>query len=109
MSAPAAIATFVAIGVLTFAMRASFIFLLSHMRMPAWFEQALRYVPAAALSALVWPEIVIGRGGALLSPDTYPKLIAGAVALVSALITRSVPLTLVLGMAALWLAQAVLP
>jgi branched-subunit amino acid transport protein len=63
-------------------------------------RRLLRFVPPAAFAALVAPAIVV-RDGALLSNPLDPRLLAALVALVCALTTRSVLLTLGSGMLAL--------
>jgi branched-subunit amino acid transport protein len=54
------------------------------------------------------PDLV-GHNGALILTLANPRLIAGVVALVVAWRTRSVGLTLVIGMAVFWLLSALLP
>jgi branched-subunit amino acid transport protein len=99
--------TFVIAGLLTFAIRLSFIVLLDRISPPEGFRRGLRFVPVAVLSAIILPELA-GRQGALdLSPGN-PQLWAGAVAALVAWRTRNVLLTLVAGMAALLLLQRLL-
>jgi len=91
-------------GLVTFAIRLSFIALLGRVEVPPLFTRALRFVPAAVLSAIIFPELVV-RGGAVdLSPGN-PRLLAGLVAAGVALRTRSVALTIASGMGALWALQ----
>ncbi len=73
--------------------------------MPLLLARALRYVPAAMLTALVLPMIVgapVPEGGAWSNPKAAAALIAGAVPT----FTRSTLATLGTGMAALWLLRA---
>ncbi|HEY7976345.1 MAG TPA: AzlD domain-containing protein, partial [Ktedonobacterales bacterium] len=58
--------------------------------------------------ALIVPDLV-GHNGALVLTLANPRLIAGVVALAVAWRTRSVALTLVVGMAVFWLLSALLP
>jgi len=97
--------SFVLAGIVTFYLRYSFIGHYSQMRVPAWFHQALRFVPAAVLSALVWKAIVFYGGSYQLS-WTNERLIAGLLAMVVAWRSKNVLLTTLLGMVILWVLQA---
>ncbi|MDE3228588.1 MAG: AzlD domain-containing protein [Chloroflexota bacterium] len=103
----ALILSVVIIGALTYLMRAVFI-VPSSLSLPPAVERALRFVPAAALTALVVPDLV-GHNGALVLTLANPRLIAGIVALVVAWRTRRVAFTLIAGMAVFWALSALLP
>ena len=94
-------------GVLTFATRLSFIALLERIKLPAWFQRALRFVPAAVLSAIILPETA-SRNGVLDLSLHNSQILAGCLAVVVAWRTKNVPLTILAGMAALLALQAVL-
>ena len=98
--------TIVGTGVVAFALRLSFIALLGHIEMPRSLGRALRFVPAAALTALVIPPLFYKDGALQVSLDNE-RLLAGLVAALIAWRTRSVLLTLGAGMATLWTLQAV--
>jgi branched-subunit amino acid transport protein len=91
----------VAIGVLTYAIRLSFIALFGYLdEIPPNLQRALRYVPAAVLAALVLPSFVTlepGAGG--LAAD---KLVGGGLAVAVAWRTENVFATMAAGMGALW-------
>ncbi|MNP43429.1 Branched-chain amino acid transport protein (AzlD) [compost metagenome] len=53
---------FVAVGLGTFLIRLSFIELYGKLRIPLLLSQALVYVPASVLAALVLPAIVFSNG-----------------------------------------------
>lgn len=94
-----------ALGVGTFATRLSFLALFARVEPPAWLRRALQYVPPAVLAAIVAPMLFTHPAGAAAAPD--PARIAAALAAVAvAYATRSTLLTVVLGMAALWILQA---
>ena len=99
---------FLAAGLVTFATRLSFIALLGRVEVPPLLTRALRFVPAAVLSAIIFPELVMRDGAADLSLGN-PRLLAGTLAALVALKTRSVAWTIGAGMAALWTLQALLP
>jgi branched-subunit amino acid transport protein len=94
-------------GLATFGTRLSFIYLLERMRVPDWFQRALRFVPAAVLSAIILPELVTRNSGLDLSWHN-PQLLSGILAILVAWRTKNVILTIVAGMAALLVLQAVL-
>jgi branched-subunit amino acid transport protein len=98
--------TILGAGVVTFALRLSFIVLLGRIEIPPFLERALRFVPAAVLTAVVVPLLLYQNGAPeiLLGNE---RLLAGLVAAAICWRTRNVPLTLVGGMATLWTLQAV--
>ena len=89
-------------GAATFAIRLSFIGAAGRLDAPAWFRRMLRFVPIAALTALVWPDLLLAHGQLSLGE---PRLIAGLIAALVAWNTRSVSLTIGTGMLALWVIQ----
>lgn len=95
-------------GLVTFAIRLSFIAMLGRVEVPPLLTRALRFVPAAVLSAIIFPELFV-RGGAVDVSLANSRLLAGAVAVLVALKTRSVAWTIASGMAALWALQALRP
>jgi branched-subunit amino acid transport protein len=90
------------LGLLTFATRLSFIALLERFKLPANFQRALRFVPIAALSAIIAPELGYYNNALALSPAN-PRLLAGLVATLVAWRTRSVIWTIVAGLVVFWL------
>lgn len=96
--------TIVGVGAITFLLRASFIVFADPQRFPRRFRQALAFVPPAVLAAIVAPGLLMPHGAFDLSWDNA-RWLAGLVAIGVAARTRSVLLTVVSGMAALWLVQ----
>jgi len=95
----------VAVGALNFASRLSFIAFFANRTMPPLLARALRYVPAAMLTALVVPMVlVVGPG--LEAASVNPRIPAALVAAVVAWFTRSTLATLAAGMVTLWVLQA---
>jgi branched chain amino acid efflux pump len=94
----------IGVGATTFLLRASFILFADPQRFPRAFRQALAYVPAAVLAAIVAPGLLMPHGTVELSA-TNERLIAGVIAILVAARTRSVLATTVSGMSALWLLQ----
>jgi branched-subunit amino acid transport protein len=98
--------TIVGTGAVALALRLSFIALLGRIEMPGLLERALRFVPAAALTALVIPFLFYENGALEVSLDNE-RLLAGLVGALIAWRTRNVLFTLGGGMATLWTLQAV--
>ncbi|WP_299444211.1 AzlD domain-containing protein [uncultured Rhodospira sp.] len=100
-SAPVLWGLIVACGFGTWMLRLSFIQLAGIWALPRWLSRGLRYVPPAVLAALVVPAIV--QADVLFTPAwDWTRLAAGLAAAAVAL-TKRVVLTLVVGMAALWI------
>jgi branched-subunit amino acid transport protein len=89
-------------ALVSFFSRAVFVVPGSHLRLPPTAERALRYAPAAALMAIVVPDLAFVQGALSISIEN-PKLIAGLVAFGLAAGTRSILATIAGGMAALLL------
>lgn len=78
--------------------RSSF-FLFGHaVKLPPKVQHALRYAPAAALAAVVAPDLLLADGVVHLSL-TNPKLVAGIGATAFFLMTRHLLGTIIVGMA----------
>ncbi|MFN8381037.1 MAG: AzlD domain-containing protein [Anaerolineales bacterium] len=97
---------FLAVGLGTFTLRFLFIYLFGKVEMPDWLRRALRFVPAAALAALVFPALTHPSGHLDLTLQNF-RLLAGLGGAVVAWRTRNVLLTILVGMALLWTLQAV--
>ena len=91
-------------GLITFGMRFSLIYLFGRFDVPDALRKALHYVPPAVLSAIIFPELFIRNGTLNLSLDNY-RLMAGLVAILVAWFTKSILITILAGMLALFLLQ----
>jgi len=89
-------------GLITYAMRASFIALGDRLRLPDPIQQALRYVAPAAFAAIAAPAVLGGDHLANFDQD-WPRIIAIVAAGAVVYKTRNVPLSLSAGMGMLWL------
>ncbi len=98
-------ALFFLIGAGTFAIRLSLIQLLGRMKMSDVLSRLLRFVPPAALSALIVPAVVSQQGVVNLSLSNG-RITGALVAVIVALATKNTLLTICSGMAALWIFQA---
>ncbi len=93
----------VAIGIATFAIRLSFIFLFGRIDdVPPKLELVLRFVPPAVLAALVVPSLVTIQPS-VSATLLDERLIAGAVAGAVAWRTENVFATIGVGMGVLWI------
>jgi len=87
-------------SVATFGQRASFLLLPEHVKLPLLLRQALRYVPAAVLTAIWAPELLLQKGVLSLAPGNE-RLLAGMVAIAVAWRFRATFATIVAGLVAL--------
>jgi branched-subunit amino acid transport protein len=93
-------------GVVTFCIRYSFIAAEGHYQPPAWFRRLLPFVPIAALTALVAPELLLVHGEIVLGGGN-PRLWAGVVAIAVAAFWRNTLLTIGCGFVALLVLQTI--
>jgi branched-subunit amino acid transport protein len=91
-------------GLITFAIRFSFIYLFGRFHIPDTVRKALHYVPPAVLSAIVFPELLLPDGALNLSLENH-RLLAGLVAVVVAWFSKNTLVTILTGMIALFLLQ----
>ena len=96
-------------GLITFGMRFSLIYLLAEGRfeIPETLRKALHYVPPAVLSAIIFPELFLHNGAFYVSLENT-RLLAGVIAIVVAWFSRNTLITIIVGMAALFLLQFLL-
>ena len=73
--------------------------------LPGWIEVPLHYVPIAMLTAIIVPEVLLIEGSLSLSPYENLQLVAASLAILIALATRSVFITIASGLASLWILQ----
>jgi len=102
VSQTALILLWIACGLVTFAIRYSFIALEGHYQPPSWFIRWLPFVPIAALTALTMPELLLVAGQLDLGTDNS-RLWAGLFAIAVAARWRNTLLTIGSGFVAFWL------
>lgn len=90
----------VAGGLITYATRLSFIYIIGSRDIPGWLRRTLRFVPPAVLSAILLPELLIHSGRLDISLGNH-RLLAGVLAALVAWRTGSALLTIGAGMLAL--------
>ncbi len=82
----------------TVLVRGFFFLFAQSVRMPAWLQHALGFVPAVALASILAPDLLLS-GGTLVEPWKNIRLLAGVAAILFFLKTRHLLGTLVFGMA----------
>ena len=93
-------ALIVGLAAVTFVSRAVFLLPGRRWSLPPTVERVLRYAPAAALVAIIVPDIFRVDGVVTWNAVT-PRVMAGLVAIGVAALTRNIILTIVAGMAVL--------
>jgi len=94
--------TFIIIGLLTLGTRLSFIWILQKWQPPELFQRGLRFVPLAALSALVFPDILMQQGHFAVPPD-LPRLLGAVTAVLVAWRSKNIFLTIGAGLLVFYL------
>lgn len=92
----------IGMGLVTFATRASFIFLPPYTRIPKGLQRSLKYVAAAVLPALIVPDVLFHGNPGNLSLDAA-RLVAALIATLVAWRTQGMLTTIAAGMATLFL------
>jgi len=95
-----------ACGAITFGIRYSFIAAEGHYQPPSWFRRLLPFVPIAALTAIVVPELSLVQGEVILGGGNY-RLWAGLIAILVASVWRNTLLTIGSGFVALFVLQRI--
>ena len=90
-------------GLGTFALRLSFIQIADRISLPEPFVRALRFVPAAVLSAIIFPAVLRLPDGGMSYALDNPRLLAAIGATFIAWYTRNALVTILGGMALFWL------
>jgi len=78
---------------------------MSRFALPDWAMRWLGYVPVAVMAAMVAQEVLMQDGELVLRPD-HPELWAAALALLAAILSRSLLVTVLAGVIALMLLRA---
>jgi branched-subunit amino acid transport protein len=91
----------IAAGIITFAIRLSFIVSWGRFSVPNIIQRALRFVPPAVLSAIIFPELLV-RDGTLSLNLANGRFLAGIVSIFVAWKTKNAILTIITGMLVLF-------
>ena len=93
-------------GLITHSQRLSMIVSTGRLTISEPLRRALRFAPAAVLSAILVPEM-LQSGGSLDISVGNERMLAGLVAIAVAWRTQNMLLTVALGMLTLWILQAI--
>ena len=94
--------TLLGMAFVTYLLRASLLVLPPALETPAGLRRALRFVPAAVLTAIWAPELVLPQGAVALTSENE-RLLAGVVAIAVAWRWRNTFATIIAGLLALHL------
>ncbi len=94
-------------GLVTYLIRLSFILIVGQRPVPPLLRRALRLVPPAVLTAIIFPEVFMPSGQLDISFGNA-RLLAGLVAILVAWRTKNAVLTIIIGMLVVWGLQALL-
>ena len=75
-------------------------------KLPGFIQQGLQYVSIAVLTPIIINSVLIDNDSLII--DNNPKIYAAIVALIAALVTKSIPLTLILGLAIIWIFEFII-
>jgi branched-subunit amino acid transport protein len=92
--------TLLGMAIVTYVLRAAFLLLPPEVQTPPLLKRALRFVPAAVLTAIWAPELAL-QGGAVALNVHNERLLAGIVAIAVAWRWRTTLATILAGLAAL--------
>ncbi len=95
-----------AAGLVTYAIRLSFVAVHGRVALPRWFTRALAFAPAAVLSAIVVPDLLIPQP-TLESFPANARRVAGLAAALVAWRTHNAWATIAAGLGVLWLLQTI--
>lgn len=99
--------TILGMGLVTFGIRLLPFELFGRIRLPVWAYQAMRYIPIAILTAIIFPEVFMPGGRLSVGLDNT-RMLAALIASGVAWRTRNVLATVAVGMATLWALQMLL-
>ena len=88
-------------GFANFAVRFSMFSGIRASTLPDWAERYLRYVPTAVLSAIIAAALFLDEAGEIQMWNT--TVLAGVIAAIIAIFTRSVIFTIITGLGVLWI------
>ena len=91
----------IATGLMNFVTRFSMFSGFSPKKLPSWLEDSLGFVPIAVMTAIIVPAVLINDTGTI-SVIGNTRLYAALLAIIVALVTRSVLATISSGLLALW-------
>lgn len=79
------------------------------LRLPLWLQEALAFVPVAALTAIIAPIILLGEANSINVLEKMPYIIASLVAFCIAYTKQSLLWTVSIGMSSFYLLRFLVP
>jgi len=92
----------------TFGVRYPVLALVGRLTLPGFVLRALRFVPPAVLSAIIFPAVFFPDGDQIQLGLDNPRIIAVIIAGLVAWRSKNLLLTIVVGMVALWVLQVLM-
>lgn len=96
------------LGIGTFLIRFSFILIMDKLTLPDAVHKMLRFIPAAVLTALIVPSILLLHKNGVTTFAGWERLVAGLVAVLVAWKTKNILATISVGMIVLWGLKAIM-
>jgi branched-subunit amino acid transport protein len=97
----------IGMALVTFAVRYPLLVLVGRIKLSPTVVRALRYVPPAVLAAIITPTIIMPQGTIDISLNGF--MVSGIVSILVAWRLKNLLLTIVIGMATLFIWQALFP
>lgn len=98
-------AVILAIGLVTYLTRLSFIGVVGTRPLPHWAERPLSFVAPSVLAALALPAVVLPDATVDVTPDGNPRFLAAIAATLVAWRFKNMAAVFVVGMTVLWTLQ----
>ena len=98
--------TILGMGLVTYLTRLAPMWLYTRLKIPLWMRQAMRYVPTAVLTAIIFTEVLLPNGTPDLSIHNA-RLLSALLAAFIAWRTGNALATIAVGMITLWILQAI--
>lgn len=95
-------------ALVTFGVRYPVLVWVGQLRLPEGMQRALRFVPPAVLSAIIFPAVFYPDGVQLQLGLDNPRILAVILAGLVAWRSKNLLLTIIVGMVALWVLQVLL-
>ena len=96
----------VGMAIVTFLIRYPVLAIFGKLTLPPLIMRSLKYVPAAVLTAIIVPAVLLPDGTHINASPSNAYLIGGVVATVTAWRAKNLLLTIILGMVSVWVWRA---
>ncbi len=100
--------TIIGMGVITYGLRLGSLLIAERVPLAGGLRLALRFIPVSTLSAIIFLEVFMVDEKLALSPLDNVRIGAALAAVITAHLSKSVLLTIIVGMVMLWVLRFVL-